>query len=96
MKRYARKAYTALKKKGIKMVDNGNGWNSHFIISGEDFDANGMPVADYYQEYLKEYVNDDGKIENPFGVRTDVVDTLAANGLYAEWIDAGTLGVYDA
>lgn len=93
MKRNARKAFDALKKEGATVIETRD-YGAHFIISGE----NNYPVtvADYWQEYMKEYVDDNGKIQNAFGIATFVHDILQANGLYAEWIDGGTVGVYDA
>lgn len=91
MKRHAKKAYTAIAKLDggfvIDRQENGN----HFILSAEDYDKDGLPAADYYQEYLRQ-VGD----ENPWGIRTDINAILEANGLYAEWINPGMLGVYDA
>ena len=48
MKRNARKAFNELKKIGVSVFE-GNGWggeNSHFEISGENGDFNGI---DYYE-----------------------------------------------
>lgn len=94
MKRNVRKAFTALRNEGVKVIEKGSDWGAHFIISGEDNYP--RPVADYWREYLKEYVDETGKIQNAFGIATFVNDILAANDLYAEWIDGGTVGVYDA
>lgn len=94
MKRNARKAFTALKKKGAAVFENGADYGAHFILSGED--NHPAPVADYYQEYLTEYEDrETGKIHNAFGIADFVHDILKKNDLYVEWINPGMLGVYD-
>ena len=94
MKRNARKAFTELKKKNAKVFENGADYGAHFIISAEDNYP--VPVADYYNEVLREYVDETGKIQNAGSIATFVNDILAKNGLYAEWINPGMVGVYDA
>lgn len=97
MKSNARKAFTALKNLGVTVIESDD--YGHFVISGED----GKGFADYYQEYTREHYHPDDtdlphaarRIENAFGIRTDVNKILDKHGLYAEWIDPGTLGVYD-
>ena len=99
MKQHARKAFNALKKIGAPVIDHGpggGGWGEHFILSAELRDRDDAYFADYYTENLKEYVDGNGKLQNPFGIRTDVNDILRANNLYAEWIDPGTVGIYDS
>lgn len=92
MKRNARKAFTALKNRGAKVFETKD--YGHFIISGED--NHPLAVADYYHEYLTEHVDGNGVIQNAFGIATFVHDILKKNGLYAEWINPGMVGVYDA
>ena len=105
MKRHARKAYTAIKNLNTETVSNvhlinhgdlDNQWGAHFLIGAESRTGHDIPVGDYYREYIREYVDNVGKIQNAFGIRTVIHDILDANNLYAEWIDAGTIGVYDA
>jgi len=94
MQRNARTAFNALQKKGVVVYDR-NDYRAEFIMSGEDVDKNGYVVADFYQEYIREHWNDDKtKILNVGGIRTDINDILAKNGLMAEWIDGGTIGIY--
>lgn len=93
MKRNVKNAFDALQKKGAKVFETKD-YGAHFIISGEDNYP--VAVADYWQEYMKEHVDAAGKIQNAFGIATFVHEILRANGLYAEWIDGGTVGVYDA
>lgn len=94
MKRNARRAFTALKNKGAKVFETKD-YGAHFILSGEDNYP--TPVACFYGEYLREYKDKEtGKIHNAFGIADFVHNILKKNSLYAEWIDAGTLGVYDA
>ena len=53
MKRNARHAFNALKKAGVSVLE-GKGWGgeySHFDISGENGDLNGI---DYYSDYWGE------------------------------------------
>ena len=98
MKRHARKAYTALKNLGATLYETPDG--AHFLISAEDGGVNskdGLPLADYYREYRPERLNEEtGEIENMFGIATAVHKILDENGLYAEWENAGAVGVYDA
>jgi len=98
MQRNARTAFKALEKLGAPVFDHGDRedqWGAHFILSGELRSTDDSYFADYWQEELREYIDETGKIQNPFGIRTDVNDILTANDLYAEWIDGGTCGIYD-
>lgn len=98
----ARKAFTALKRIGAPVLDPSLEWGGHFAISGEiygrdsgfyqgskDYAADGMEWASYYTtDYNEKY--------SMFGVHNNINDLLRKHGLYAEWINAGVLGVYDA
>lgn len=88
MEKHAQTAYDALKKIGAPVLPGDNwGPGSHFEISGED---NGTELwADYYNEFNPAETDD-------FGVSNKIMEVLTENGLYAEWINAGVLGVYDA
>ena len=99
MKRNARKAFTALKKMDAPVFDHGspgNQWGAHFILGAELRNGDDRRFADMYGEEFKEHRNEEGEIINAFGIRQDVIDILQANELYAEWIDAGTVGIYSA
>jgi hypothetical protein len=102
MKRNARNAYNALKKIGAPVLDPDLGWGGHFAISGElygrdngfyeghkDYASDGMEWANYYSEDYNENWS-------RFGVHNEINDILDKYGLYAEWYNAGVLGVYDA
>ena len=83
MKRNYKKAYTKLLKMGCPVLlgdDHGN--ERFFRISAEDNDD--IIWADYYQMDLGDW-----------GVNQIVVDVLSQNGLYAEWINPGVLGVHE-
>ena len=98
MQRNARTAFNALKKLGATVIDHGdrdNQWGAHFILSGELADSNSSYFADYYGECIREYIDEDGKTVNAFGIRQDVIEILKAYRLFAEWIDPGTVGIYD-
>lgn len=51
MKSNARKAFNALKKAGITVIDPDRGWGGHFAISGENADEGGI---NYYSDYFGE------------------------------------------
>lgn len=94
MFKQARTAFDQLQKLGAKVYEDTSN-RAQFILSGEDRDKDGMLFGDYYNEEIRERWNDDKtKILNVGGIRTDVNDILAAQDLYAEWIDGGTIGVY--
>lgn len=101
MNRNARLAMLALKKLGAPVIDRQE-YNAYFLIGGELRTADDQYFCDYYQEELKEHYHPDDmhldwkerRIENPFGIRTDVHNILKKNGLYAEWINGGLVGVY--
>lgn len=93
MKRNSRKAFTALVKLNAPVFDR-NDYNAEFLIGGELRTSDDVYFCDYWREELREYIDEDGRIQNPFGIRTDVYDILEANGLYAEWINGGLVGVY--
>lgn len=81
MKRNARKAYNALKKIGVPVLDPRLGWggeSAHFAISGE---AGAYEHLGYYENYWG------GDALNKI---------LRDNGLYFEWENAGVAVVYDA
>lgn len=94
MKRNARKAFNQLLKLGAPVYDRRDGYNCEFILGAERRTNDDTYFADYYREELREYVDGNGKIQNPFGIRTDVNDILIANGLMAEWINGGMVGIY--
>jgi hypothetical protein len=93
MKRNARKAFTALKKLGAPVYDRPSE-SAEFILGAELRTKDDTYFADYYREELREYRDETGKIQNPFGIRTDVNDILTENGLMAEWINGGMVGIY--
>ena len=109
MKRNARNAYKALEKLGAPIYDRQE-YGAHFILGGELRDRDDNYFADYWQEELREHLRDvkpgedttnlriiNGRVcENPFGIRTDVDAILTKYGLYAEWINGGMCGIYDA
>ncbi len=104
MKKNARQAYNAIKAldrddaRNVHLIDHGDRdqqWGAHFLIGCESRTEGDVPVGDFYQEFIREYVDDTGKIQNAFGIRTVIHDILGRHDLYAEWINGGVLGVYD-
>lgn len=90
MKRHAKKAFTALKKIGAPVFVRGEGDGEegpHFIISAED---NSQRI---WADYMETGADLEGG--SSFGVCSEVIDILDANGLYCEWENPGALGVYD-
>jgi hypothetical protein len=94
MNRNARNAYNALKKIGAPVLSPDLGWGGHFAISGELYGAddgfyegakNLDPDGNYWYDYYESYWG------SPY-----INDILEKHGLFAEWINAGVLGVYDA
>ena len=85
MKQNFRKAFNALEKIGCPVIE---GWDdpNTFAINAED----NYPIcwADYYCEFPGGALDD-------FGVNNKINAILAANGLMAEWINTGVLGVYE-
>lgn len=103
MKRHARNAFDALQKIGAPVTNHcqhgeslSNQWGAHFIISAELRDSNDSLFADYYGEEIIEGYDESGEIVNAFGILESVNVILRDNGLFAEFIDPGTVGVYDA
>tara|TARA_R110002124_G_scaffold55927_2_gene158314 strand:- start:10644 stop:10898 length:255 start_codon:yes stop_codon:yes gene_type:complete len=83
MKRNYKKAYTKLVKMGCPVLLGDDYGNERFFrISAEDNDD--TVWADYYQMDFGDW-----------GVNQIVVDVLSQNGLYAEWINPGVLGVHE-
>ena len=84
MQRNYKKAFTALKNLGAPViVGDDYGDDKFFRISAEYNDD--VVWADYYQMDM-----------GLFGVNQVVVDILDANGLFAEWINPGVLGVHES
>jgi hypothetical protein len=84
MKSNYRKAYNKLKSINAPVIDGG--WNGEdtFRISGEN-NHDSMVWADYWNQSFGD-----------FGVNPEISNILNQYGLFAEWINAGILGVYDA
>lgn len=94
---HARKAAEELLALDAPVYHAGQGESgAHFVLGGELRDDNDSYWADYYQEELVESMGDNGVILNAFGIRTQVHDILRKHGLFAEWINAGMVGIYDA
>jgi len=84
MQRNYKKAFTALSNLGAPVIvgdDYGN--DRYFRLSAEDNDT--VVWADYYDMGF-----------GLFGVNQVVVDILDANGLFAEWINPGVLGIHES
>lgn len=95
MRAHARRAFNALTKINAPIYDREE-HGAHFILGGELRTADDSYFADYYQHDIREKLDPEtGKILNAFGVRQDVIDILDAEGLFAEWINPGMMGVYD-
>jgi hypothetical protein len=90
MTRKHRLAFNALKKLNVPVYERCDIKN--FQISAEhNFDTKFGDTlwADYYDGQMM--MGNDWE----FGVNPIITKTLAKYGLYAEWINAGELGVYD-
>ncbi len=79
MKKNYRTAYNQLKKLGVTVYEDDDG----FRISGED----NYPIiwAEYYTRH--------GTTLDDFGVNHQINDILEKQGLFAEWENTGVLGV---
>jgi hypothetical protein len=81
MKRNFRTAFNQLKKMGVPVYEHREWHFSEFVIDAEE----GNKIwADYHSW-------DFGLM----GVSQKIVDVLDKQGLHTQWIDAGTLGVYE-
>jgi len=92
-------AFSKLKEIGASVIDHGDPdvqWGAEFILSAElqGYSENEVVLADYYHEQITEKVDDEGHIHNAFGIDEKVHAILKPLGLHAEWIDAGTIGIY--
>ncbi len=75
---------------------------AHFILGAELRTSEDSHFADYYGCEIKEHWHPEDlekpigerRVVNQSGVRQDVVEILDRNGLYAEWINPGMVGVY--
>tara|TARA_R110000764_G_scaffold126449_2_gene214061 strand:+ start:1224 stop:1481 length:258 start_codon:yes stop_codon:yes gene_type:complete len=85
MKQKFIKAFNALEKIGCPVIDDWDG-DGGFAISAED---NGeICWADMYREFPAEL--------DEFGVNHKINAILEKNGLFAEWINGGVVGVCQA
>lgn len=82
MKNNYRKAFRKLKAINAPVIEGG--WNGEdtFRISGECNDAKSW--AEYWNQS-----------SGLFGVCDEITKILHDNGLYAEWVNAGVVGVYE-
>ena len=84
MKRQFRLAYNALKKLGVPVYERED-LNGRFNISAED--SNSYQWLDFYEGY---------RMPNwDFGINPRITEVLDKYGLWAEWINAGELGIYE-
>ena len=79
-------AFTVLQQMGVPVYERSHDDYGHFIISAEENDE--QVWADYY----------DGQVcyDYDFGVNPKITKVLSEYALFAEWINPGMLGVYDA
>ncbi|NJO58780.1 MAG: hypothetical protein HC836_10660 [Richelia sp. RM2_1_2] len=92
MKRNARVAFNALKKIGAPVFESTD--YGFFGISAED--NVDETWADFYEApRLERFTVPGGKLVWKSGVSPKITDILEANGLHAEWINPGMLGVYE-
>jgi len=84
MKKHYRKAFNALKKIGAPVIEGGYNGEDTFRISAED-NTGDKTWADYHDQAI-----------GLFGVCDEITNILKENKLFAEWINPGVLGVYDA
>ena len=88
-----RKAFDTLKRMGVPVYDHGE--DGTFIISAEE-NTDDNTWADYYDGPSLEHLNKTtGEWEWSFGVNPKIERALDKFGLYAEWINPGSLGVYE-
>ena len=86
MQRNFRYAYNALERMGVPVRPDWDGRDDAFRISAEEnYDE---VWADYYMMGMGNSQVDD------FGVSHRINRVLNRYGLYAEWINPGSLGVY--
>ena len=83
MKRNHRLAYDKLKALGAPVIEGGYFGEDTFRISGEHNED--RTWADYYRFDF-----------GLFGVAPEVTNVLTEYKLFAEWVNPGVLGVYDA
>lgn len=84
MKQQYRLAFNALKKLGVPVYERAD-MNGRFGISAEEPES--YLWADYYA---------DARADWNFGVNPKIDEMLRKYKLYAEWINPGELGVYEA
>ena len=84
MKKHYRKAFNALKKIGAPVIEGGDQGEDTFRISAED-NTDEKTWADYHDLGFGHH-----------GVCDEITNILKENALFAEWINPGVLGVYDA
>ena len=83
MKHKYRTAFNQLKKIGVPVYEGGYNGDDTFRISAEENYT--IVWADYYREF-------DAGLDD-FDVNHRINDILSDNGLFAEWENAGVLGV---
>ncbi len=84
MKQNERKAFNKLAAMGCPVIERPvNDPEAPFVISGENNDDR-IWACYYAMEY------------GEFGIALDVCTVLRENGLFAEWINPGIAGVYQA
>lgn len=91
------KAFEELQAMGAPVFRNADTEQAgNFKMSGEDnFNDAGIAWADYWQEFTREHVNEQGDIVNAFGVHQTVWDVLNKHRLFAEWDNPGCVTIWD-
>lgn len=93
---HARKAFDELVAIDAPVYNHDEESGEHFILGAELRDGDDHLFADYYQEEVHEYLDDDsGNIINAFGIREDVRLILDKHNLFGEWINPGQVGIYN-
>jgi len=87
MKRNYRTAFNALQKMGCPVIEGGDNGEDTFRISAED---------NYPEMWADYYMMTDGNGTGfMMGVSNKINDVLDTNGLFAEWINPGVIGVVE-
>ena len=92
MKRNARTAFNAIQRIGAPVYDRSEE-SAEFILGAERVKDNDPKYADYYQDEIRERV-EDGKVINAMGIDERINRILRNNGLHAEWINVAMVGIY--
>lgn len=66
--------------------------NTWYVSAESDVTA---ALADFYEEHVREYRDEHGRIRNAFGISDSLHAVATRHGMYWEWVNPGCIAAYE-